>query len=283
MATNRSNAVRHLAAALSARFEVQVEAVYDSTQWRLEWIDGPVQSRMKTAVKELAPADLDPELFELSRSPQDRAVAVQLIRMARKGQLPSDERIAWRLLSLVGLVVNETDYPDRPVDERAQVMAQRLMDASRDDKWKSVSDIRMAELVLENGGISWLLPTPIEAPTDVNAALELITARYAIGEAAQAWHWSLVPLDLGEALRLAQADPEPDAEVALALVTLAAEHRRRVSAELDADLADAVRAARAAGVPWEVLGQAQGGLTRQGASQLYGRLLQRGHRSEPST
>jgi hypothetical protein len=272
MASNRSTAVRALAVALSEHAGVTIEAYYDASQWILEWSDGPTRSTMRDAAPALAPAGLDLKAVKWRRTEQVEAVAIWMVQMAREDRLPYPPAAeAWRMLSTVEVELWKTEYPDQPRDALAAVLGSALLEASRDERWRAPDTRRMAELLVEHDGIAWLLPDPSpgEEAYDLDRALQILTARYATGQAARDWRHHLRPLPLHEALQAVLADPDPDLPpwVTLATVTVAAEHHRVTSATLDAMLSEAMRRARAAEI-----GQAAGGMTRQGAAQLYGRL-----------
>ncbi|MGV9386349.1 TniQ family protein [Nonomuraea sp. NPDC003707] len=115
-------------------------------------------------------------------------------------------------------------------------------------------------------------PPRARSATSPLTGLELLTDRYATGPAALAWHERGELLPLEAALAAARADPSPTPDIALALVKLTMERRKRILRELDRDEYEALTIARNLPKPvsWAELGAAVG-MSTQGIHQQYAR------------
>ncbi|MEV4374574.1 hypothetical protein AB0J71_46490 [Nonomuraea sp. NPDC049637] len=272
MAVSRSRQMRDLARTLSTVIAGDVEAVFAGPGWDFRWCDGPASSTMRALVREHASVGLDCGAIGLDRSISAEAFAVQAVRLAIAGDLSfsGQEYLAGRMDWIIRDACQHLDHPDRAEDDQVATMAAQLIQVAGRDSY------RVSDLLVQHGGVSWLLPEP--SPAEVAAcprvALQLLTARYASGVAAQQWRQRLTTLQDDAALAAARADPAADAIVDVAVLALAAERRERVLAELDAErLADLDRArGRTPAVSWSLIGRALRGITWQAAQQQHDRL-----------
>lgn len=272
---NRGKQARATARALAEHFGLRaVEARYDDygdgPAWYLNWSNGPTYTTMQAALDDLAP-QLAPDVgrWRLSRVVQDDALAVQAVRLALAGQLhpggsPNGQ---------IETACHTTDDPDRPVDEREAAMARRLLEAT--------GGSRMGELLQERG-LAWLLPRQDTRPReDADArvdepqtALEVLTARYAVGEARRRWERQTITLPVQDAVEAALADPDTPGTCINAALTLLPVLRAGIEARLDATEKRAMAAARQRGRSWSQIGRRMG-ISAQAAQQRAARRADR--------
>ncbi|MGH3157191.1 MAG: hypothetical protein ACRDNF_11525 [Streptosporangiaceae bacterium] len=276
-AKDRAKRMRALAAVLQAECGVVTETSYDGRAWVVSWSNGPVTMRGVVATQ--APQlGLDPDAIRLCRLVQDNAMPVQAIRLGRAGQLPLSGRPA-AVARAIELAAEQADYPERPADDTEAALAGRLAAetaAQPDTRWVDADSI--AELICRQGGIGWLLApldsTPNGLATALNsldAALAMLTAAYASGQAKQNWVERGSLMDAASALAAVRADPAPATKAACAgLTVLRGELKKLERAELD--LLDA---ARGAGGTWVQIATALAAGTRQAAYKRHRDLTSR--------
>ncbi|MFI7642971.1 hypothetical protein [Nonomuraea sp. NPDC049400] len=283
MATNRSRQLHNLARTLTRLTGVQIEASYPGPRWELRWRNGPTSGQMRTVLAKHAPAGVPADHIDLSRDVGVDAIAMQAIRLALAGKLEFDRRrhAAAGMSLLISDSCRDLADPERGVNDRQAAMAQRLLQASGGDKYA------VPDLLLQHDGVEWLLPEPAldDVAGDPHFALEVLTARYATGAAAAQWRRRLATLDENVALAAARADAAADAVVDLAVLAVAAAHRARILAALDAErLADLNRArGRVPRLGWPLIGRALGGISRQAAQQEHDRLKRGAARRRPAS
>lgn len=127
-------------------------------------------------------AGLEVELFKLSRTVQDNALALQAVRHLRTTR-PGTDRYAYEaaLPGTIERAAHDSEHPDRPQDEREAVLAGRLLAA----EGRYTSPERLAERLLRpGGGLAALLEDDLQEvrPGDRLWAAEYLTARYSTPE-----------------------------------------------------------------------------------------------------
>jgi hypothetical protein len=242
--SDRPRRVRAFARDLSTRLQASIQATYDSgTRWHLEWVDGPTRAAVRAAVDA---ADLAGAQIQTSRSASTRAVAAGAVRLAASGEFAIGRR--WGLpLTQIERYLEDVNHPDRTVDEREEHIVGRLLAAATPTGQRWPNEYRIGELVVENG-LAWLLDGAQLAP------LEVLTARYAEGQAALAWRDRAATMPLRPAVEAALADPDPDPATTLATLSLL----RQLRLEQEQAEAAAITAARRAEVSWADIGTALG-------------------------
>jgi hypothetical protein len=222
--------------------------------------------------------DLDPDAIILMRLVQDDAMPVQAVRLGRAGQLPLGEPPT-AIAAAIELAAELADYPERPADDTEAVLAARLATetaALPGIRWVDATSI--AKLISQHGGIGWLLTPPDSTPADPasspagpDAALAVLTAAYASGQAKRDWTENGALLDAAAALAAVRADPCPTAAAACAGLTLV---RAQLEDLLHAELG-LLDAARSAGGTWAQMATAIGARTRQAAYKRHRDLTNR--------
>jgi hypothetical protein len=274
---NRAKRVRALAAALEAQCGVRTEASYDGKTWLISWSNGLATMRGMVAAQ--APRlGLDPDAIILTRLVQDDAMPVQAIRLGRAGQLPLGESPA-AIAAAIERAAELADYPERPADDTEALLAARLATetaAQLGIRWVDATSI--AKLISQHGGIGWLLTPPdgtpadpARAPAGLDAALAVLTAAYASGQAKRDWTERGALLDATAALAAVRADPCPTAAAACAGLTLL----RGQLEDLERAELGLLDAARSAGGTWGQMATAIGARTRQAAYKRHRDLTHR--------
>jgi hypothetical protein len=242
--SDRSRRVRAFAHDLSDRLQADIKATYDSgSRWYLEWVDGPTRATVRAAVDT---ADLAGAQIRTARGRSVRAAAVAAVRLAAAGEFTIGRR--WGVpLSQIEHHLDDIDHPEQTVDEREEHMVGRLLAAATPPGQHWPDDYRIGELVAENG-LAWLLDGARLTP------LEVLTARYAQGEAARAWRERTETMPVRPAVEAALTDPNLEPAAALATLTLL----RELRVDQERAEAAAIAAARRAEVSWADIGTALG-------------------------
>lgn len=271
---NRRRQASTTAQALARRYGIDVEPHYDDYgrgwTWSLRWSNGPSYTTMRSALNDVT-GHLAPDIsnWDLHRIVQDDALAVQTVRLALAGDLYGDMAPD----TYIEHVAQQTDDPDRPVSEREALMARRLLEVT--------GGSRMGTAVCERG-LAWLLQPPLSGADgpgsaghdggrtavadDRQAAVELLTARYATGEAHRRWERQLQALPVRDALDAALVDPDPPIDCVTAALTLLPVIRAETTAWLDEVELQTMATARNCGCSWRQIGDRMG-ISAQAAQQ----------------
>ncbi|MFC7650452.1 hypothetical protein ACFQX6_66505 [Streptosporangium lutulentum] len=208
---SRSTQVHRLVGELEKIAEVSIDAAYGERahRWTLSYSNGPTHATMQAHLAKLAKkTGLDAALFDLHRIVQDGALSLQAVRYVRTVRAEDPYEYKFTLGWAIEKAAQDTDHPDRPLDDREAVLAARLLAA--EDGYATPR--ALAERLLRHG-LAGLLADDLDhsRPGDRIWAAEYLTARYAEGEHRAAWDLHLHPMPTPEALRAAAADPDSPA------------------------------------------------------------------------
>ncbi|WP_440107543.1 hypothetical protein [Streptosporangium sp. H16] len=276
---SRSTQIHRLAAALEKITGVVVDAAYDERgrRWDLHYSNGPTQASMQAHLAKLTmKTGLDVALFTVRRIVQDDALALQAVRYLRITRVEDPSPSAAALSWAIEEAARDTDYSERPLDEREAVLAARLLAT----EGRYTSPQLLAERLLRpDHGLAALLADDLQETRagDRLWAAEYLSSRYAEGAHRAAWQRHLQPMPAREALEAAAADPEATPAARVAALTLAPVVRADLEtalAALDRGELDLITAVRADDAAWSTVGAALH-LTKQGASQRASRLAER--------
>ncbi|MER7497050.1 hypothetical protein ABT033_31195 [Streptomyces pharetrae] len=228
---DRAKRLRALARALNEHFELAPDTVlaeFDEYtrpgKWYLRWTDGPTVAQLTKAAKDID-ADVLAEAT-LFRKYSNFVWALATIRLTMSTEeLPPEQGYypnSWHIREWL-----QGRKAPRPRNKREQVMAERLGAMYDDDSSAFHSpDTLMADFVRENGVAALLRDKgPREA---LLSPVEVLTDRYATGEALKAWTRRLVPLNPLEAFLAVFADQDPEPNVAAAALALVPEVHQAV-------------------------------------------------------
>jgi len=275
--TSRSTQIHRLAAELEKITGVSVDAAYDERgrRWDLHYSNGPTHANMKAHLAKLTTkTGLDTALFTLRRVVQDDALAVQAVRYLRTTRAEDLYTYAATLGWAIEKAAQDTDHPDRPLNDREAVLSARLLAA--EDGYTTPQSL--ADRLLRHG-LAGLLANDLDQsrPGDRTWAAEYLTARYAQGDQQAVWQRHLHPMSAPEALVAAAADPDATPAARMAALTLTPIVRADLEtalAALDRGELDLITAVRDDNAAWSTVGAALH-LTKQGASQRASRLAER--------
>ncbi|MFD4397279.1 hypothetical protein [Kitasatospora sp. NPDC058478] len=271
---SRSTAIREFVRQMAKIHQADVDADYydHKRRWEIRWHDGPTEATVRAAVERQIPEHQ--EIIYTSRDFSDEVLVLAALRL-----FVADEAHHWGDLRYAAQrSLEDVAHPMRTATARESAMVERVLEESaQETRWGRSRDADYAlALLKERRGIGWLLTPPApaqdsrqpEADAPVPAVLELspvelLTARYALGEQGAAWRERAAAMPAGAAFDAALADEEIDKETALAALRLVAERQ----AALDAATALLIDRARADGGSWSDVGRALGGITKQSAQK----------------
>lgn len=287
--TGRPAAMRALAQDLEDRFGTRFEAQYhEATTWNLSWSLGPLYETVRSVVDQRADR-LAGATVRLSRGRGgDREIALAAIRLALDGALEPERRWGgeYSAHSQAEHYLDHTEYPERATP-REEAMARRLMQQAAEPRTFGtgvyVNEYTMCKLV-DDRGISFLLESPAtdleqdgraEAENLHPSALEVLTARYATGEAARAWRRTARTLSARQAVDTALTDPQLSGRDALAVLAVLQQLRAELDGQERQTAAVLSAGVAASELTYDDVGRALG-VTRQSAhtwvmNRLHGR------------
>jgi hypothetical protein len=224
-AADRAKRLRALARALNEHFALTpdtVRAEFDEYarpgKWYLRWTDGPAVAQLTRVAR-----DIDAEVLAeatLFRKYSDFVWALATIRLTMSTEeLPSGEGYypnSWHVREWL-----QGRKAPRPRNKREQVLAERLGAMFEDSDSFHSSDTWMADFVRDNGVAALLRDR--DAGETLLTPVEVLTDRYATGEAVKAWKRRLIPLTPLEAFLAVLADQEPEPDAAAAALALVPE------------------------------------------------------------
>ncbi|MFD7828475.1 hypothetical protein [Kitasatospora sp. NPDC059803] len=273
---SRSTAIRSFVHQMAKTYDCAMDTDYydHRRRWEIRWHDGPTEATVRAAVARQLPQHQ--EVIALCRDLSEEAIVLGAIRCYITGEVHQ-----WNDLRYAAQrSLEDVAHPLRTATARESAMVERVLEESaQETRWGRDRDASYAlALLKERRGIGWLLTPPVpaqdgrqpEADAPVPAALELspvelLTARYALGEQGAAWRERAAAMPAAQAFDAALADEEIDKETALAALRLVAERQ----AALDAATVLLIGRARAAGGSWSDVGRALGGITKQSAAKKY--------------
>ncbi|MGW4087063.1 hypothetical protein ACWEGS_28925 [Streptomyces sp. NPDC004822] len=227
---DRAKRLHALARELNKHFELpagtvvaELDHYYRPAKWFLRWMDGPPMAQVIAAAKKIDDDVLgEAKLF---RSYSDFTWALATIRLTMSRDEPPWEEGYYPNYGHLSTWLEKRTAP-RARSKREQVLADRLAVMFNDSLSGRPSDELIQDYVRERG-VAPLLQ--VEGHGEIPLSpLEVLTDRYATGEALKAWKRRLVPLKPLEAFLAVLADQEPEPDAAAAALALVPEVHQAV-------------------------------------------------------
>jgi hypothetical protein len=231
---NRSTRLRRLSGTLTELFGLpwgrgSLEAYYDETsrEWSFRWTDGPTVAQVKKEATQRQPEAC--EGLKYVRRLSDEVCVAGLIRMTTAAEPHEDERFRGRhfFRSDIEQYFARAKNPSPKAGREATMVANLLKLAEGHGRNYMDMPERVADYLATYGFTRALADVEL-------TPLELLTHRYAEGDAERAWRFRLATMTPLQAFSAVQADPEAMHDAITAALTLLPE----LHAALDTAAAD---------------------------------------------